>query len=906
MDPLASRRLLSGKLLHLDLGHVMLPYVVPRPVSFCGTKEQEVISIKALLAKSASKSPVRMMSNGYACWLVYVDQPPTSFFQALSEMGGWSVVAESNQALWFFPSIDILQGLARLYSWARLQPMPIAVTVLEAGLTIHEHLGQSISVKKEMSDLSVEQAKRLTVRVSPRVRDLAKDFSGLAFRGTANPDGLTGEWFELEASEHSSSCASKCWLWIIRPQGDRKDKGFLKGWRAYFDRLEAFFNQNKVSYLHAENQTLVLRVCSQRNMARFARELLLALKNREDEPWPCQYLGIELGDNTFTTELVSKYRYLLAMLETNTVYLPLSTIYLLADPQIFPASSRVSQDASKITDLFQVQFVAGASEPARGGLNVFLPKSLISGDKAPCFYCGQRTHPPGRCPSKSLAPGNVQVSETSRFARVDMNELPAVMASMEKVLAADVLKGMQALLGDKGNATLVLGVIFEINMVCQLRMMSMVWRAKGKDWPRGIDNLRAPSEEFLWEAMQHLQNGHLERAQERVEMYVLKAPKDYQPRVLLGFLALEREEFKRALGYWNEAESLAFTSLQRSYLILLQGRMREVQGDYGEAIRLYSRALSESSGFFIARYRQAVCLAKSGRIHEAQALFRELIRNDENYFTMVLLDPEVEGWRSHLLSDLWEIWTEQRAQSREVLGSVQHLPDLLSKWLPEDHFAFTTFQQRIQELNSLVGVNNFVSLARLLNGTIAIKHDIQLRVKKDIEQLTARRKEILERLRAIQREASWFPFQSLLGQFRTLFNDCVEQLNLISHLDLFVPEKFRKAHEAMHNAESGLVVLERKLVLLQSVRNTILFLLLSGKYLLIFELGALVLSGLVSALFYFLAPHQVILGFDLRRDRWMILNISLIFFTFLAVCATALRASSRFEAYKNEMLDESG
>jgi hypothetical protein len=144
----------------------------------------------------------------------------------------------------------------------------------------------------------------------------------------------------------------------------------------------------------------------------------------------------------------------------------------------------------------------------------------------------------------------------------------------------------------------------------------------------------------------------------------------------------------------------------------------------------------------------------------------------------------------------------------------------------------------------------------------------------------------------------------MLGSFSKLFNACVEKLNLIGHLDLYVPEKFRQGHEAMRDAEHNLTVLEKKLLLLQGVRNGILFLLLSGKYLLIFEMVALVVAGAVSAGLYYLVPDQVIMGRDLRQDRWLILNISLIFFSFLAFVGTAIKAASGFEAYKNEILDK--
>ena len=862
--------------------------------------------IESLLTKVAGTAKPRMLCNGYACWLAHAQPLPVSFSQSLTDIGGWCLASENTQSLWFFPVPEVMLGLARLHNWARLHPMATAITVFEGSLVIDERLEQSLKVKSEMQSLCTEFPKRLTVRVSARLREVGRSLAGLSFKHVQNPDGLAGDWFELDANDQVSVSYSMSWLWVIRPQGNRQDKTFSKGWRAYLERLEAVFSQLKVSYLQAEDQNLVLRAQSPRVMARLTAEILTMIDDKDRPVWPCQYMAVEMGDQSFGPDFAAKVRYLVDSLEPNTLHLPLSTIYQLADPRITPGDSRQSLDSSKLSDLFQVRFASGKGGRRHGRLNIFLPASLVSGGESPCFYCGLRSHLPRKCPTRLLQPGNIQVSEMARFARIDLDALPAVMTALEKQLAPGVLKGLTALVTEKDNQALTVQAMFEVNMVCQLRMMSMVWRARGKEWPRGIEDQRPQVDENLKDALDSMRAGNQDRAMEKLDQYVLKSAKNYQPRVLLGFMALERDELKRAAGFWEEAEALAYTGLQRSYIQVLQGRLREVTGDFPEAIRLYSRAVHESPGLTRARYRQAVCLIKSGYLNEAQALIRDLIRDDPDYFSVVLLDPEMEGGRSHLLGDLWEIWDEARTRSAEVIGSVQHLPDLLTKWLPADHDAYQSFHERIEELNSYAGVNNYASMARLLRGTIVIRADIQARVKKDIQELSARRKVILERLKAIQREASWFPFPSMLGSFSKLFNTCGERLSLISHLDLYVPEKFRQGHEAMREAEQSMAALEKKLLFLQGVRNGILFLLLSGKYLLIFEIAALIAAGALSAGFYYLAPDHSVMGRDLRQDRWLILNISLIFFSFLAFVGTAVRAASRFEAYKNEVLDKEG
>ncbi len=64
------------------------------------------------------------------------------------------------------------------------------------------------------------------------------------------------------------------------------------------------------------------------------------------------------------------------------------------------------------------------------------------------------------------------------------------------------------------------------------------------------------------------------------------------------------------------------------------------------------------------------------------------------------------------------------------------------------------------------------------------------------------------------------------------------------------------------------------------------------------------LSGVVSLAFFYAMPAQSIFGHDLRKERWLVLNVCLIVFSFLAIVFTALRAISQFESFKNKILDE--
>lgn len=861
-------------------------------------------SLETLLAKIPRSAQARLVSNGVACWIVYPQPLSVSFFQSLSDMGGWMLAEEDKHCLWFFPQSTVMLGLGRLHNWARLNPITAAVTLFEASLVVGENFSFSLAVKDEQNKLGVEYPKRLMIRVTPHLRELGRSMPGLDFKQSQMQDGLAGKWFDMESSEQVSVPASTSWFWIIKPIGSRQDKGFGKGWRLYLDRMEALLQQNKIMFMYGEDHTLILKVSSLRTLGRLTEDLMLMAMDKHGGAWPCTYMAMELGDVSFTPDLPRKYQHLMEALEANVLYMPLTTIFQVASPRIVPVDSRYSISHNKIADLFQVKILSQQGGRRQGSLNILLPTALVSGPESPCFYCGLRSHLPRSCPTRKFDVARLSVSRLDRLALLNMDDLPRILQELGTHLGENLIQGIAAVLDERNDLSTALGAVFEVNMICQLRTMSLVWRAKGKAWPHGLNDLKDKDDDLMWSALDSLRIGNMERALSQVEQFILKAQKNYQPRLLQGFLAMERDECKRALGYWREAESLSYTSLQRSYAQLLQGRLAEVQGNFQEALFLYAKALGESPGFLQARYRQAVCLVKSGFLAEAQGMLRDLIQSDPNYFSIILLDPELEGGRTTILSDLWDVWADAQERAAETIGSVENLPDLLATWLPSGHEQYQYFYKRITSLDMYTGINNFVASARLVRGTLAIRDEIRAWVKKDIKELGEQRTKILDRLQEIQREASWFPFPRLQRSFNQIFNHCVEQVQVTGEMDLHVPEKFRKAHEAMHEAQTGLEKLERKLVFLQSIRNSILFMLLSGKYLLLFELGALVLSGLVSFVLLYALPQQSFFGYNLRKNPWQILNLSLIFFSFLAVLCTVLRAVSQFDTYMNKVLDK--
>lgn len=856
--------------------------------------------IQELIKKLPAADQPRLVSNGFVCWLVY-DQPLSdSFFQSLADLGGWSVAQDDHQCLWFFPNLQLLPGLSQLHNWHRVHSLATTIVVFEASLMIDEHLQQSLRLPPDLASACAPAPRTLAIYIREKLRSQSQNITSVVFKPTQPPQGLGGQWFTLEASDQDTKVQTQHWLWLIRPQKSREDKTFIKGWQNYAQVLQGLFHELKITYLQGEDHSLILKITQVRIMEQLTLRLLALLA--DNPPWPCQYLALEMGHHAFSPDLPSKIAHLFDPLEFNALYFSLSTIFQMANPQIIPVDSRISLHSSKITDLFQVQWHQDLDHQPGGTLNIFLPATLVTGEHGPCFYCGLSSHGPDVCPSRILEAGNVKVTALSRLAHMDMDNLGEILEQIDQKIKNNTLQNLSTLLSAQNDLGVVVASFFEVKMLGQLRMATMVWRAQGKEWPHGLSQLRAQRDEYLWDALDALRLGQSQRAKEYLDLFRLKSPQNYQGPMLYGFLAMERGELQRADGFWEEAESLTYTGLQRSYVQFLRARLWEIQNNLPRAMDLYGQAYRYSPGLSQARYGQAVCMIKSGQLYTAQAIMRELIDQDPDYFSKILLDPELEPGRSLLLSLLWTMNHELQIQAQDILGSADHLPDLLAQWLPEEHPDYQNFLKRIENLQSYSQINNYVAMACLVRGTIHIRNDIQTRVKKDIQKLSTQRRKIEKRLREIHHQVSWFPFPSLLKGFTKAFKACKQTLGSLTDLDLYRPKKFRQAHQIMAQAQALLTKVEKKLTIIQGIRNAILYLFLFARYFFIYELLALVLSVAVFLGLSYLDWGATTITRHGEQNKFVIFHMLLIVLSFLAAAITAVQTTTRFEKYKNKIL----
>ena len=260
----------------------------------------------------------------------------------------------------------------------------------------------------------------------------------------------------------------------------------------------------------------------------------------------------------------------------------------------------------------------------------------------------------------------------------------------------------------------------------------------------------------LAEAHSALISGDLDKSKELLRAVSAKSGRSFEAACLEGFVSLEAEDHHMAQFYWQEAGRLAETNIQQCYVLFLQARLREVAGEYREALGLYRQVLMGSSKWLEPTYREGVCMVKMGFTGQSLDIFADLVNRDPMYFNRILLDPETDRGRVHVLSGLWEPWREAQAKAKAIGLKVSALLKELPQWFEEDHPFRKPAQAHLERMDALANTENFVAYREVGRGMDGFTMEMQKQIDEEIKRIKERVSTYAHRLREVQYEAGWF------------------------------------------------------------------------------------------------------------------------------------------------------
>ncbi len=870
-------------------------------------------SLSSLLKQMPTITQSRMVASGYGVWLAWSGGLHNAISHTLKDYGALKMASEEGQSFWFSQSQDIFRALARLRIWAKLNSMTVFCQVIPVTFQVAYDLTPSLSVPAEFGRQEAEVPDDFEIWIHPKMKETVLEVRGLELKPVAMVPGLaSGPWLLLSADQGLDYESSLSWYYIIKPLGKMGEKQRILGWRNFFSELETVISRVGLKFITDPGDgTVIIPLDNIRLLRTWCGEvlnLIRTLKDGEGEHyWPCVMATMRQGDLPLNKDLLGRVGLDWNKLTPDIPYLQFKDAFSLGE-QFQLKDVNKKGDTETLDSWCTISTLAGDDLEQRGALEVALAGKLIMGESE-CFYCGLKNHDSRQCPSRALTSLDGQV--WPRLARIDMTDYPAGVAAIDADIDPEKpLEGLQNLLyqGDKLK-NLLMRAIFEINAPDNLRMLQMIWRNRGKEWNEGFSELAPEEGEYIWAALESLRVMDYERSEELLRKAILKYPRSYQPQSLLGFIYMENGDLNQAEFYWQEAERLSYTPMQQSYFLYLQARLQENAGELKEAANLFQRAYTVASGGWREPlYRQGVCMVKMGFTGQALDIFLELIDRDPNLFNRILIDPELERGRIHILNSLWDKWDAAESGLGEDKKLLAEYTSDVAQRFEEGHDFFNPATERLKQMGKLAEVNNYVAYRKLETGIDKFSLDLEKEVVIEIKRMNRKLEHLFDRLKEVQGEAAWFPFPKLLLEFNRDFNYCVEKIRWIKVQHLKKADNFRAAMRYIVEIESRIDKLQGQLVTLRIVRDSTLFIMIMGRSFIWFELVGLALAIVALPVFIYLtqATPDFWLVNMVDKHRWDVQKGLIFGLSFMALVLALLKSLFSFERKKRELFRQAG
>jgi tetratricopeptide (TPR) repeat protein len=846
-----------------------------------------------------------MVHSGIAVWAVWGGQLDPAFGQMFQDYGGFLVAEENYQSVWCFFGEEALNALARMQIWGRVNKLSMSLVAMPASILIGPRLEMTVGATVDATRQKIAPAEDMQIWIHPNLKAMITATPGLSTIAAPAPSGLMKmAWELLDPAPGLSYDSGLGWFFITKPLGDPLDKNTSEGWRTIYGKLQVLLERMGIKYV-AHEGFILYPLEGLRQFRTWCREVLVmiaGLRENEEEHkyWPSVMAAVPKKGHAFAKDLPRKISLNWDKLTPDFPHMSYRSAFLLgADFKINDA--RYASRGNSVEDWCSVRLVAEGEAAETGTLPIDYPAQLVSGDKPMCFYCGLTNHEPAQCPSKGLGEWNPGLWNS--LSRLDIADLNEHFKALEAALTGDPGSVAASLLSAADSKALLLKAAFEVTFACQVRMIEAVWRSKGKDLPAGLTQLAPREGEYLWQALDNLRAGNAEEAERFVSQALLRYTRGYQPRAVQGFLAMEAGDWVKTAYYWQEAMRLSYTPLQRAAFLFLQARAMEMQGDYQKAIALYKLAGKETPRWMEPEYRQAVCMVKMGFADQGMSLFTGLMAAEPTVFNRVLVDPELERGRIHVLSALWKPWNEAGLAAAEALEGLAAMSGTLSTHFPPEDDYLKETAAAIQSLAKLGTIKNYVAFKDVVAEVGALREAIKAKLDSEIKNIQARRQAQFEELKSIQREAAWFPFPKLLKDFNRDFNFCAAKLNWMRTTTLNIPENFRKSQEALPLVDERIKTLRGRLVSLRIVRDSTFFTMLLGRNFMWMEIAGLALALLLVPLFVYGLTQfgQGAMADMVERQKWQLQKGLVIVLSIMAMGLAAIKTAITFDSKKKKL-----
>jgi len=861
-------------------------------------------AISSLLARLPKIKEARMSASGQALWICWQKDLDPMITQTLQNYGGMAIVSEYEQSLWFFFTNDVYLALARLDIWAKFNDLHATIELLPAKIIMGVEREVGLHIDIILTTQEMIPSKTFELWIHNQLATKARNMPGIEFLPKASVQGMMANipWSTLNADVRLPYSSSRGWYAILCPLGNPLDKQFQTNWTHMLKSVEKILKTQKLKYL-MHDYSVMISVDNLRLLRTWVRDLLsatLSIKTEYPELyWPCVSVVIDRKGLNFSQDLKNKVGLNWNKLIPDFPYMIYQNAYLLGEG-FNVQDLQFSADSTSMNSWCNVALGDGGK--VEHTIPIVMAGQLISGKTASCFYCGMQNHNPQECPTTQMRLSTNEVWNNA--ASLDINAINNSFRDIESNLAEHGISCFNTMLAGTDPKSTLLHSIFAINEDIQLRSAPRYWLSKNIDTE---EQHLVRDKNVVWDyydALCKRKSDNLKEVEAYIKEGLERNPRESRMHTIIGFLNIDKSDFRSARKCFIEAAALASTPAVQAWNGYLQARMTEIEGDYTDAIERYAEISKVAPKWDMLEYRQLVCKVKMGFTEQTIMHFLHLIQEDCDFFNICLIDPELERGQLLILTHLSPLWvkTEQAANREiEILASNA---EAVNSWFSEDNPMAQRMRSEIDGLLKLSQSQNYVAYVIVIERRPTIEKHINTCIEKEVELLQKKFKRYLLALQDTRDQASWFPFPSALREFSREFNEGANIINWAYSSNFTELKAFKRANEITETLDDILKRLKKKLQFLRVVRDTTLFSLTLIRTFFWFEVTGLLLCLIAIPLIIMLGD-QMNLGWlqsMLGSQKWEMQKVVIGIVTVMSLGLAALRTTLIFDKKRNKLI----
>ena len=393
-------------------------------------------------------------------------------------------------------------------------------------------------------------------------------------------------------------------------------------------------------------------------------------------------------------------------------------------------------------------------DPEKGRSNLFMyQKSMVQGDYAPCFYCGDKRHVTADCPSKQIT-DLTQFIEKVGYLSVDkINNLFFKYINQQDAGNHELTNSVNGIKGED-LVHWVRHAFFELKSVYQLRFLRTIWNNTQEDWNR-IKERTDGNEKggLLWIGLDCIRVSNFSQAESILEDALSKSPDDYKIFCLAGLLCIEKNNLLRAITYLKKALDYTKTKPQRIFILFLLSRAYHLNEDLSKAKKVLGQIIRLQPFCHEALYQDFKYKLQHGNRSSSITQLVKFIKSNRDYYIISLIDPDLSAFSEEIQHQLERLVIEAREEAFRILPEAENKREKLEMLLGKDSKEVSEASSMVLKMKELSDKGSYFGFldiihygGSIINMTNRIVEGRNMKLKKKIRSIRRRLKGCRERV----------------------------------------------------------------------------------------------------------------------------------------------------------------